>query len=193
MPELTLHKIKFYERHAKRILDMLFSLTALILLCPFFLLCMLAIKLDDINGNIFFKQNRNGKDGKVFTILKFRTMRRDLCGKRIEPTMDTLTGIGKIVRKLSFDEIPQLFNIIRGDMSLIGPRPLLLSYYEWFNKTERRRFNVRPGLTGLSQINGRASLNWDERFSLDVQYVDNLSFLLDLKIFFCIHQNSQAR
>lgn len=175
---------KFYERVVKRFFDIALSTAGLIVLSPFVLICILAIKIDDIGGSILFKQERNGKNGKVFKITKFRTMKRELCGADLEPTADTLTGIGKFMRKLSLDEIPQLFSVISGKMSLIGPRPLPLQYYDWFSETERRRFNVCPGLTGLSQINGRANLNWDERFSLDVQYVDNLSFGLDLKIFF---------
>lgn len=178
------YKASFYERYIKRIFDILFSTMALILLSPFALLCVIGIKIDDLHGDIFFKQERNGKNGEVFKIVKFRTMKRELSGGSVEPNVDTLTGVGKIIRKLSLDEIPQFISIIRGQMSLIGPRPLLLSYYEWFTETELRRFNVRPGLTGLSQINGRANLSWDERFVLDVQYVDNLSFLLDVKVFF---------
>ena len=180
----NIYKEKFYERYIKRLFDILFSTIALILLSPFSLLCILAIKIDDIHGDVFFKQERNGKNGKVFKIVKFRTMKRELCGKNIDPEVDTLTSAGKIIRKLSLDEIPQFISIIRGQMSLIGPRPLLVSYYKWFTETELRRFNVRPGLTGLSQINGRVNLSWDERFVLDVQYADNLSILLDAKIFF---------
>ena len=184
MSGTNVYKEKFYERYIKRIFDILFSTVALILLSPFAVLCMLGIKIDDIHGDIFFRQERNGRNGEVFKIVKFRTMKRKLSGGNFEPNMDTLTGVGKIIRKLSMDEIPQFLSIIRGKMSLIGPRPLLISYYEWFTETELRRFNVRPGLTGLSQINGRANLSWDERFSLDVQYADNLSFLQDVKIFF---------
>jgi undecaprenyl phosphate N,N'-diacetylbacillosamine 1-phosphate transferase len=178
------HQAKFYERVVKRFLDIMISVTGLVLLSPFMLVCMLAIKLDDRNGAVFFKHERNGKAGKVFKVVKFRTMKTQMCGELVEPTADTLTRVGKLIRKLSFDEIPQFFNILKGEMSLIGPRPLPLRYYAWFSETERRRFEVRPGLTGLSQINGRINLNWDERFSLDVQYADNLSLLGDLKIFF---------
>ena len=173
-----------YSTYAKRFFDIVMSFLGLIILSPVLLICMLAIKIDDIHGSVFFRQERNGRNGKVFTITKLRTMKETLSGENIAPTVDTLTGIGKALRKLSLDEIPQLKNILTGEMSLIGPRPLLLCYYEWFTETERLRFNVRPGLTGLSQIKGRAHLNWDERFALDVQYVENLSFMLDLKIFF---------
>lgn len=183
MQEPDKHKTRFYERYVKRFFDVLVSFAGLILFAPVALLCALAIKLDDPSGSILFKQERNGKNGKVFGIAKFRTMKRELSGGAIVAHKDTLTGVGKVLRKLSLDEYPQLVNILRGEMSLIGPRPLLLSYYEWFNQTERRRFEVRPGLTGLSQINGRVNLNWDQRFMMDVEYVDNLSFWLDLKIF----------
>lgn len=176
-------KRSIYDKYVKRAFDILFALIAFIIVLPVFLICVIAIKLEDPKGSVFFSQKRNGKNGAVFTIYKLRTMKSEMCGRQIHPSPDTLTRTGKIIRKLSLDEIPQFYNILRGEMSLIGPRPLLLSYYEWYNETERRRFNVRPGITGLSQINGRANLNWDERFALDVRYADNVSFILDLKIF----------
>ena len=175
---------EFYTRYIKRLLDIALSITAVLVLSPIALLCALAIKLDDPKGSILFRQQRNGKDGRVFRIIKFRTMKRHLSGGFVEPTNDTLTGVGRVLRKLSLDEIPQFISIIIGDMSLIGPRPLPLAYYESFNETERLRFTVKPGLTGLAQINGRATLNWDERFSYDVEYVTKLSFVQDLVIFF---------
>lgn len=167
----------------KRLLDIVLSAAGLVVLSPFALLCVIAIKADDMHGSVLFRQERNGKDGEVFKMAKFRTMKRQLCGVNLEPTADTLTLPGKVMRKLSLDEIPQLFHILSGKMSLIGPRPLPLNYYEWFSEAERARFNVRPGITGLSQINGGADLNWDERFATDIRYVENLSFALDLKIF----------
>ena len=173
----------FYERFVKRLFDIAISIAALIILSPIGLLCMLVIKLDDLRGSIFFRQPRNGRNGEVFSIVKFRTMKRELSGENVWATDSTLTKVGRIIRLLSLDEIPQFVSILSGKMSFIGPRPLLLSYYEWFSETERRRFNVRPGLTGLSQISGRANLNWDERFALDVDYADHISFLLDMKIF----------
>ena len=183
MQKSSTFKPKFYDRFIKRAFDIMFASIGLVLFSPFALICMLAIKLDDFHGGVFFRQERNGKNGKIFSIIKFRTMKRALSGEDIDPTVDTLTGVGKIIRKTSLDEIPQLLNILRGEMSLIGPRPLLLAYYKWFSETELRRFNVRPGLTGLSQINGRANLSWDERFSLDVEYADGISFLVDVRIF----------
>jgi lipopolysaccharide/colanic/teichoic acid biosynthesis glycosyltransferase len=172
-----------YTRFIKRLLDIAFSAAALLLTSPFALLCALAIKIDDPGGSVLFCQLRNGRDGKVFSMAKFRTMKRELCGADLEPTADTLTRPGRIIRKLSFDEIPQLVQILTGQMSLIGPRPLPLSYYEWFTDAERARFAVRPGITGLSQVNGGAELNWDKRFATDVKYVENLSFGMDVSIF----------
>mgnify|MGYP001336639735 CR=1 FL=1 len=174
----------FYERVVKRAFDIVLAVVALIVSSPLTLLCMIAIKLDDVHGSIFFRQPRNGRYGEVFQIAKFRTMKKELCGDCVWATRSTLTPVGKIIRLLSLDEIPQFVTILTGKMSFIGPRPLLLCYYEWYNETERRRFNVRPGLTGLSQINGRANLDWDKRFALDVDYADNISFWLDVKIFF---------
>ena len=173
----------FYDRYIKRFFDILIASAGLILFSPVTLLCALAIKLDDPTGSVFFIQERNGKDGKVFRVIKFRTMKRELSGGSVVAHEDTLTKAGKVIRKFSLDEIPQLVNILRGHMSLIGPRPLPLVYFSSFNQKELRRFEVRPGLTGLSQINGRVNLNWDQRFLMDVQYVDNLSFLLDIKVF----------
>jgi lipopolysaccharide/colanic/teichoic acid biosynthesis glycosyltransferase len=184
MKRIIVHKAGFYERVIKRLFDIGISVAALIMLSPLALLCMVAIKLDDMHGSVFFKHARNGKNGEKFWVVKFRTMKKEDCGENVWATANTLTKVGKIIRLLSLDEIPQFVTIISGKMSFIGPRPLPLSYYEWFSETERRRFNVRPGLTGLSQIHGRANLNWDERFVLDVQYADNVSFLLDMKIFF---------
>ncbi len=184
MEQKNHYKAGFYERIVKRVFDIALSIAALIILSPIALVCILAIKLDDFRGSVLFRQERNGRYGEVFSIVKFRTMKRELSGENIWATASTLTGVGKIIRLLSLDEIPQFVSILTGKMSFIGPRPLLLSYYEWFSETERRRFNVRPGLSGLSQINGRANLNWDERFALDVEYADNISFVLDVKIFF---------
>ncbi|MGI5907288.1 MAG: sugar transferase [Christensenellales bacterium] len=177
------HKAWFYDRYIKRFFDIFISITGLVVLSPFALICAIAIKLEDPGGPVFFRQERNGKHGKVIKITKFRTMKSTLSGGDVVAHRDTLTRAGKVIRKLSLDEFPQFISILKGDMSLIGPRPLLLSYYEWFNAEERRRFDARPGLTGLSQINGRTNLNWDERFRLDVEYVERLSFGLDLKIF----------
>jgi sugar transferase EpsL len=178
------YKADFYERIIKRAFDIVLAIVALIILSPLALLCMAAIKLDDVHGKVFFRQPRNGRNGEVFQIIKFRTMKQELCDGNVWAMPSTLTKAGRIIRLLSLDEIPQFLTILTGKLSFIGPRPLLLSYYEWFSETERRRFNVRPGLTGLSQINGRANLDWDKRFALDVEYADNISFWLDVTIFF---------
>ena len=171
-----------YRNFMKRVIDFFVAFVMIIVTFPVAIVCALAIKLDDPKGSILFCQDRNGKHGKVFKMIKFRTMKRQLSGGPYAALENTLTRVGKPIRKLSVDEIPQLLNILCGQMSLIGPRPLPIDYYEWFNDVERARFDVLPGLTGLAQINGRANLNWDERFQYDVKYVENLSFLFDLKI-----------
>lgn len=183
---MTVHKRKahLYERIIKRAFDITIAIIALVLLSPISLLCIVLIKLDDIHGTVFFRQPRNGRYGKVFQVIKFRTMKRELSGGSLWATPSTLTKVGRIIRLLSLDEIPQLITVITGKMSIIGPRPLPTDYYYWFNETERLRFNARPGLTGLSQINGRANLDWNKRFALDVEYATHVSLKLDLKIFF---------
>lgn len=135
------------------------------------------------NDQPFFTQSRPGKNGKIFKIIKFKTMsdKRDAKGNLL-PDVDRLTPIGKFVRKTSLDELPQLINVIKGDMSLIGPRPLLVEYLPLYDKTQKRRHEVRPGITGWAQVNGRNDLSWEQKFKLDVWYVDNCSFFLDLKI-----------
>lgn len=175
--------VHFYERYVKRMFDILISSLGCIIISPLALICAMAIKLDDPRGDILFRQERNGRDGRVIRIVKFRTMKRELSGGDVVAKGDTLTGVGRVIRKFSLDEIPQLTSILRGDMSLIGPRPLPVRYYASYNQQELRRFEVRPGLTGLSQINGRVNLNWDQRFLMDVEYVKSLSFALDFKIF----------
>ena len=136
-------------------------------------------------GKPFFYQLRPGKGERIFKIIKFKTMndRRDANGQLL-PDAERLTKIGTFVRKTSLDEIPQLLNVLKGDMSLIGPRPLLVKYLPYYSKREQLRHTVRPGITGLAQVNGRNKLNWDDRLELDAQYVENLSFLLDIKILF---------
>ena len=134
-------------------------------------------------GTPFFLQRRPGKNEKIFKIVKFKTMNslRDKKGELL-PDKDRLTSIGKFVRKYSLDEIPQLFNVLTGDMSLIGPRPLIIEYLPVYNETQKKRHNIKPGITGWAQINGRNSITWQKKFELDVWYVDNISFALDIKI-----------
>lgn len=166
----------------KRILDIISSLLAIIILSP--LLGMLTvIGAFEMKGNPFFTQERPGKDEKIFKLIKFRTMTnaKDKDGNLLSDA-DRLTRYGKFLRNTSLDELPELFNILKGDMSVIGPRPLLVEYLPYYNQREKHRHDVRPGLTGLAQVNGRNSLDWEHRFECDVEYVENLSFFSDVKI-----------
>ncbi|WP_447637976.1 sugar transferase [Flavobacterium microcysteis] len=173
-----------YKRYIKRIIDFSLSLLGFICLLPIFLI--IAIFLFFANqGKPFFVQKRPGKSGKIFKIVKFKTMndKKDKQGKLL-PDADRLTKIGAFVRKTSLDEIPQLINVIKGDMSLIGPRPLLVHYLHLYSDFQNRRHEVKPGITGWAQVNGRNAISWDKKFELDVWYVDNISFKLDMKILF---------
>lgn len=156
----------------------------MIVLLPVFVLLVLILIITN-QGSAFFFQKRPGKDGKIFTIAKLKTMndRRDKEGELL-PDGERLTTIGKIVRKLSLDELPQLFNVLKGEMSFIGPRPLLVEYMPLYNEEQSRRHAVRPGITGWAQVNGRNTIEWKKKFEFDVWYVDHLSFSLDLKIIF---------
>jgi undecaprenyl phosphate N,N'-diacetylbacillosamine 1-phosphate transferase len=174
--------LKLYSKYFKRLFDFLLSLFALLILSPV-LIFVLVILLFSNSGRPFFIQKRPGKDGKIFSIIKFKTMNdhTDDSGNLL-PDKDRLTKVGKFIRKTSLDEIPQLINVLIGDMSLIGPRPLLIKYLPYYSELERKRHDVRPGITGWAQVNGRNNLNWNTRLSMDVYYVENLSFLLDMKI-----------
>ena len=168
----------------KRAVDVLGSLSALVLLSP--LLCVLCVLVRTKLGSpVIFKQERPGKNGRIFTLYKFRTMtdERDENGELL-PDEIRLTGFGKLLRTLSLDELPEFVNILRGDMSFVGPRPLLVRYLPLYNKRQSMRHNVRPGLTGLAQVNGRNLLTWEEKFEWDVKYVENISLWLDIKILF---------
>lgn len=173
-----------YRNFLKRFLDILFSLLLLILLLPVFLILMILVKVK-LGSPIFFKQDRPGKNGKAFKLYKFRTMtdEKDKDGNLL-PDSERLTSFGKLLRSTSLDELPELFNILKGEMSFIGPRPLLVEYLELYNEEQKHRHDVRPGLTGLAQVEGRNLLSWEERFKLDVEYVNNLTFITDLKILF---------
>ncbi|HEY8659596.1 MAG TPA: sugar transferase [Hanamia sp.] len=171
-----------YKYFFKFFFDFLLALSGLIILSPFFILIFLALFFAN-NGKPFFLQKRPGKKGKIFKVIKFKTMndKKDAQGNLL-PDADRLTGIGKLVRKTSLDEIPQLLNVIKGDMSLVGPRPLLVEYLPLYNEKQKRRHEVKPGITGWAQVNGRNAISWEQKFELDVWYVDHLSFPLDVKI-----------
>lgn len=173
-----------YARYIKRILDFALSFTALAILSPVFLLLMLLGTIF-MRGNPFFCQRRPGKDGKVFSIIKFRTMsdKTDAEGKLL-PDRERQTAYGRLLRKTSLDELAEMINILKGNMSIVGPRPLLEEYLPYYNEREMHRHDVRPGLTGLAQISGRNAISWEKRFDCDVWYVEHLSFSLDIKIFF---------
>ncbi|MDU6659389.1 MAG: sugar transferase [Capnocytophaga sp.] len=173
-----------YRNIIKPVLDFLTALIAFIVLSPIFVVVMVGLWFAN-NGKPFFYQLRPGKGERIFRIIKFKTM-NDRCDAngQLLPDAERLTKIGAFVRKTSLDEIPQLLNVLKGDMSVIGPRPLLVKYLPYYSKREQLRHTVRPGITGLAQVNGRNKLNWDDRLELDAQYVENLSFLLDIKILF---------
>ena len=173
-----------YKNGLKRLLDFLCSLIGFLILSPIFLLVLLFLIVAN-EGKPFFFQARPGKGERVFKIIKFKTMndKKDAAGNLLSDA-ERLTKVGAFVRKTSLDEIPQLLNVIKGDMSLIGPRPLLVEYLPLYNKVQKRRHEVRPGITGWAQVNGRNAISWEQKFTYDVWYVDNLSFLLDVKILF---------
>ena len=181
-------------KYFKRIIDFVASLTALIILSPLMALSAVLVKISD-GGSVLFKQRRPGKDGKIFTVYKFRTMSEkteDENGRELS-VVERMTKIGSFLRKTSLDELPQLFNVLKGDMSFIGPRPLLCEYLELYTPYQMRRHEVLPGISGLAQVNGRNAITWEEKFDYDVYYVDHMSFWLDLKIIFKTIKNTLKR
>lgn len=173
-----------YRSFFKRCIDFLLSLIGFVVLSPLFLITAIVLLFAN-SGKPFFFQTRPGKHGQLFRIIKFKTM-NDKKGPDGEllPDADRLTAFGAMVRKLSLDEIPQLLNVIKGDMSLVGPRPLLVEYLALYNEQQAKRHHVRPGITGWAQVNGRNTLGWEKKFEFDVWYVQNLSFKLDIKILY---------
>ncbi|SIR03466.1 MULTISPECIES: sugar transferase [Chryseobacterium] len=173
-----------YKNYLKRFFDFVFSLMGITLLLPIFLVVMVGLFLSN-DGKPFFFQLRPGKNGKIFKIIKFKTMndKKDSNGNLLSDA-ERLTPIGSFVRKTSLDEIPQLINVLKGDMSLIGPRPLLVQYLPLYNERQARRHEVRPGITGWAQVNGRNAISWNQKFDYDLWYVENISFIVDLRIFF---------
>lgn len=172
-----------YKKILKRLFDFTLSLIGLLILSPLFLLLWLFLMLANQGAGVFFTQARPGKNERIFKVIKFKTMtdERDSEGNLLPDAM-RLTKVGKFVRSTSLDEIPQLLNVLKGDMSLIGPRPLLVRYLPLYNAEQARRHEVRPGITGWAQVNGRNAISWGEKLKLDVWYVDNMSFALDVKI-----------
>ena len=173
-----------YRRLIKPFFDFLISFVVFIILSPVFLIVTILLFIFN-NGRPFFLQSRPGLHGKIFKVIKFKTMNdKTDQNKKLLPDSERLTAIGQFIRKTSLDEIPQLLNVIKGDMSLIGPRPLLVEYLPLYDEVQKRRHDVKPGITGWAQVNGRNTISWEKKFEYDVWYVNHVSFLLDVKILF---------
>ena len=172
-----------YKNYIKRFLDIIISFISLVVLSPVLLIVILWLHFANKGAGVFFLQERPGRNAKIFKIIKFKTMtdERDENGLLL-PDLKRITKAGNFVRKSSLDELPQLINVLKGDMSLIGPRPLLVKYLPLYNEKQARRHEVRPGITGWAQVNGRNAISWNEKFKYDVYYVDNCTFFIDLKI-----------
>lgn len=172
-----------YREYIKRVLDFVFALLLLILLSPLLLVVTIWLHFANKGAGAFFTQERPGRDEKIFKLYKFKSMtdERDAEGNLL-PDAERITRAGRFVRSTSIDELPQLWNVLMGDMSFIGPRPLLVRYLPYYTEREHRRHNVRPGITGLSQVSGRNKLKWDQRLEMDVRYVEEICFILDLRI-----------
>jgi len=177
-------KHKIYRDCIKRTLDITLSLLAILFLSPLFLFLYFLVK-SKLGSPVLFKQVRPGLNEKIFTMFKFRTMRDEKDGNGNQlPDSERLTSFGKWLRSSSMDELPELFNILKGDMSIVGPRPLLVQYLPLYDDNQKRRHEVRPGLTGLAQVNGRNAISWEDKFQFDIVYVDSVSVILDIKIVF---------
>lgn len=179
-----MHKKRLYEKYFKRLFDFIVSLTAFIVLLPALFIIAILIRVK-LGSPIMFKQKRPGLNEKIFTLYKFRTMsdKKDENGLLLHDG-ERLTKFGKLLRSTSIDELPGLINIIKGDMSIVGPRPLLVEYLKLYNDQQRKRHSVKPGLTGMAQINGRNSITWEEKFKLDLDYINNITFHGDMSIIF---------
>lgn len=177
-----MHKKGLYEKYFKRLLDIICSICALIILSPIILITFLLVYIK-LGSPVLFKQERPGKNSKIFKLYKFRSMTdaRDEDGKLL-PDDIRLTKFGRLLRSTSLDELPELINILKGDMAIVGPRPLLVEYLPYYTKEERHRHDIRPGLTGLAQVNGRNTLTWEEKFAFDIEYVNSITFKKDVKI-----------
>lgn len=186
--------MNLYKNFFKRFLDFWISLIALICISPILLIVTVWLHFANKGAGAFFLHERPGKDGKIFKVIKFKSMtdERDADGNLL-PGEQRITGIGRVIRAASLDELPQLLNVLKGDMSLIGPRPLVPRYLELYSKEQMRRHEVRPGITGWAQVNGRNSITWTKKFELDVWYVDHLSLWLDIKILYMTVMNVLQR
>lgn len=179
-----------YKKYFKRVFDFCIAFVVLLVISPFLIVITIWLHVVNKGAGAFFYQERPGKDEKIFKVIKYKSMTDEQDEKgQLLPNEKRITSIGRFIRKTSIDELPQLFNVLKGDMSIIGPRPLMIRYLSLYNNEQSRRHSVRPGITGWAQVNGRNSITWTRKFELDVWYVDNLSFMLDLKIIFLTIEN----